>query len=234
MGCLLRTCLILVAGPLFPLADGSGQDAYPVGLRAQYATNRGRHADGLELYQVAYHLAKAASIADLQYLFLNNIGACQLALYRYKEAAQTLLKVRNLANARHNDALLASADGNLAAVYAQADDISVAEVYARESIDAYTRSHTLVQRPRALITLGDILSRQKRYVEGERAYLSAIEEATGFHDWPAILTAWLHYGRVLLDDGRLKDADRSFDIEFWQRLGPEAIFKAAWELVEHA
>ena len=33
---------------------------------------------------------------------------------------------------------------------------------------------------------------------------------------------------------RLKDADRSFDIEFWQRLGPEAIFKAAWELVEHA
>ena len=33
---------------------------------------------------------------------------------------------------------------------------------------------------------------------------------------------------------RLKDADRSFDIEFWQRLGPEAIVKAAWELVEHA
>lgn len=32
----------------------------------------------------------------------------------------------------------------------------------------------------------------------------------------------------------LKDADRSFDIEFWQRLGSEAIFKAAWELVEHA
>ena len=32
----------------------------------------------------------------------------------------------------------------------------------------------------------------------------------------------------------LKDADRSFDIEFWQRLGPEAIFKAAWELVEQA
>lgn len=23
----------------------------------------------------------------------------------------------------------------------------------------------------------------------------------------------------------LKDADRSFDIEFWQRLGPEAIFQ---------
>jgi hypothetical protein len=32
----------------------------------------------------------------------------------------------------------------------------------------------------------------------------------------------------------LKDADRSFDIEFWQRLGTEAIFRAAWELVEQA
>jgi hypothetical protein len=33
---------------------------------------------------------------------------------------------------------------------------------------------------------------------------------------------------------RLQDADRSFDIEFWQRLGPDAISKAAWELVELA
>jgi hypothetical protein len=26
--------------------------------------------------------------------------------------------------------------------------------------------------------------------------------------------------------------DRSFDIEFWQELGDEAIFSAAWEMVE--
>ena len=30
---------------------------------------------------------------------------------------------------------------------------------------------------------------------------------------------------------RLEDADRSFDIEFWQKLGDEAIFAAAWEMV---
>ena len=29
-------------------------------------------------------------------------------------------------------------------------------------------------------------------------------------------------------------ADRSFDIEFWQEQGDEAIFAAAWELVELA
>jgi hypothetical protein len=32
--------------------------------------------------------------------------------------------------------------------------------------------------------------------------------------------------------GRLEDIDRSFDIEFWQRQGDAAIFRAAWELVE--
>lgn len=30
---------------------------------------------------------------------------------------------------------------------------------------------------------------------------------------------------------RIKDAGRDFDVEFWQRLGTEAIFDAAWELV---
>ena len=30
---------------------------------------------------------------------------------------------------------------------------------------------------------------------------------------------------------RLKGDDRSFDIEFWQQAGPEAIFAAAWQMV---
>lgn len=33
---------------------------------------------------------------------------------------------------------------------------------------------------------------------------------------------------------RAEDADRSFDIEFWQRQGDEAIFAAAWDMVVFA
>ena len=34
--------------------------------------------------------------------------------------------------------------------------------------------------------------------------------------------------------GRLEDKDRSFDVEYWQRQGSNAIFAAAWEMVvEH-
>lgn len=31
---------------------------------------------------------------------------------------------------------------------------------------------------------------------------------------------------------RVEDAGRSFDIEYWQRQGDAAIYRAAWELVE--
>lgn len=34
--------------------------------------------------------------------------------------------------------------------------------------------------------------------------------------------------------GKVSESDRSFDIEFWQRQGPEAIFAAAWEMVLEA
>jgi len=34
--------------------------------------------------------------------------------------------------------------------------------------------------------------------------------------------------------GRLRDMDRSFDIAYWQRLGPQAIFEAAWQMVVEA
>jgi hypothetical protein len=34
--------------------------------------------------------------------------------------------------------------------------------------------------------------------------------------------------------GRLPDMDRSFDIAYWQRLGPAAIFEAAWQMAVDA
>ena len=36
---------------------------------------------------------------------------------------------------------------------------------------------------------------------------------------------------VMERKGRIQDLDRSFDLEYWQRLGPEAIFSAAWQMV---
>jgi hypothetical protein len=34
--------------------------------------------------------------------------------------------------------------------------------------------------------------------------------------------------------GKLSEMDRSFDIAYWQRLGPAAIFEAAWQMIVEA
>ncbi len=34
--------------------------------------------------------------------------------------------------------------------------------------------------------------------------------------------------------GKVSESDRTFDVEFWQRQGSNAIFAAAWEMVEEA
>jgi len=39
---------------------------------------------------------------------------------------------------------------------------------------------------------------------------------------------------VMERKGRIEELDRSFDIAYWQRLGSQAIFSAAWEMVLQA
>ncbi len=34
--------------------------------------------------------------------------------------------------------------------------------------------------------------------------------------------------------GKVSESDRSFDVEYWQRQGSNAIFSAAWEMVVEA
>ena len=44
---------------------------------------------------------------------------------------------------------------------------------------------------------------------------------------PALVDAVERYGRI-------EEMDRSFDVAYWQKMGPAAIFEAAWELVVEA
>ncbi len=196
---------------VFALTDGSGQDGRFYGRRADHEfLSTGRTEEALKLYQQAYRAAVAANEPVYQYRFLNNIGACQLTLFRYSEAEQTLLQVRRMAEAAYDDQVIGSADGNLAGVYRQMDDLSAAEIYARESLQAYSRTGKVEQRARAMMTLADILSREKFSAEGEHFFQAGIDAATGAQDWASASAGWLHYGRILREDGRLDTAERAF------------------------
>jgi CHAT domain-containing protein len=196
---------------VFTLTDGSGQDARFYGRRADHEfLSTGRTEDALKLYQRAYRAAVAASDTVFQYRFLNNIGACQLTLFRFSEAEQSLLNVRKMAEAAHDDQAVGSADGNLAGVYRQMDDLPAAEIYARESLREYSRTGKGAQRARAMMTLADILSREKLSQEGEHFFRAGIDAAIGAEDWASASAGWLHYGRVLLEEGRFDESERAF------------------------
>jgi len=211
MRILPSTSLVFVGLLVFPLADGSGQDARFYGRRADHEfLTAGRTLDALELYKEAYRAAVSASDPVFQYRFLNNIGACQLTLFRYNDAQQTLLKVRTLAGRARDYAVLGSVDANLAAVSAQMDDLSAAEMYARESLQYYSRTSKLDQRAQALMTLADILSRKRLTSEAEDNFRDGIAAATRSVDLAMASVGWLHYGIVLMEAGRLDEADRAF------------------------
>jgi CHAT domain-containing protein len=193
------------------LTDKSGQDARFFARQAdQKALNAGQLSEALKLYRKARHISQASSDLALQYRLLNNIGACQLALFRFQDAEQTLLEVRGIAKRSHDDALLGGADSNLAGVYAQMNNLAAAEVYARESVEIHSRTGKLEHRARALLTLAEILSRPKLTREGEDLFRDGIASATRSLDLASASAGWLHYGRVLMDGGRLQEAGRAF------------------------
>jgi CHAT domain-containing protein len=204
---------VVPAGLLFfGLPDSSGQDARVEAHRAQIEIDNGGAQRALGLFELAYRMAEVNSAGGLRLSLLNNVGASQLTLFRYRDAAQTLLEVRREAKAAHNDAVLGDADGNLAAMYAHLDDLPTAEMYAREAVKACWLTRQAWELQKFLVTLGDILSHRKMFREGEGYFLQAVRVASAIHDRGYEESAWLYYGMALSENGRLEDASRAFEM----------------------
>jgi CHAT domain-containing protein/tetratricopeptide (TPR) repeat protein len=204
--------LVLAGLLVFGMADRSGQDARVEGHRAQIEIDNGRARQAISLYQLAYRMAAHSSDGNLRLSLLNNIAASQLTLFRYRDAEQTLLEARRAAQAAHNDAVLGSVDGNLAAMYAHLDDLPAAEMHAREAIKACSRTRQTWELQKVLLTLGDILSHRNLFDEGERYFIFGIRVASALHDRGYEVSAWTYYGMALSENGRLDDASRAFEM----------------------
>ena len=206
-----RAVTYIVFAALLTLIDDSGQDAILFGRRGDFEFGRGRISEGLKWYQTAYRFATLATPnAALQGRFLNNIGACQLILFRYNDSAQTLLRARHLAQNVKDYGLMGSTDANLASVYVQMDNLPAAEMSALSSLQAYSRTSKPKEVARAQTTLADILSREHFFKKGEQLFLEAIRTATRLEDRRLASSIWLHYGTTLSNNGQLDDADRAF------------------------
>jgi len=179
------TAIVAAAIFICPLYDKSGQDARACGQRARYEMNAGRLREALALYRKALQQADASGVDDLRLRYLNNIAACELRLFRFKDAQKTLIEARRIGFETNNIEMIAAVDGNLATLSLQTSDFSTAEMYARESVDVYSKAFMPEQRMRALTILADVLSLRGVTQEAETNYRTAI--ATG---WSSCCLPW--------------------------------------------
>ena len=63
------------------------------------------------------------------------------------------------------------------------DDLAAGEMYARESLQVYSRSARRDLRVRASMTLADILSRENLTLDGDQLYRQGIVDAEASKEW---------------------------------------------------
>ena len=211
----LRFAGSLVLGMLaFPYLDQSGQDARHLARKGDFAMAHGDVPAALVLFEGARAFASRTGDATSERRILNNVGACELALFKYEAAAATLLKVRESCMRARDYPILASSSGNLAALFTQTDNLPAAELYARESLEAYSHAHSPLSCYSQL-SLANILSRRpmsERQIldpESEKYFRDVIEAAVRDGEWLAVSEGWLHYGRRLMEADRFTEADHA-------------------------
>jgi CHAT domain-containing protein len=198
----------------FPYLDQSGQDARLLARKGDFAIAHGDVPGAFALFEQARAFASRTGDATSERRILNNVGACQLALFKYEDAAGTLLKVRESCKRARDYPILASSSGNLAALFTQTDNLPAAELYARESLEAYSHAHSLLSYY-AQLSLANILSRRQISEhqilgsESEKCFRDVIEAAVRDGEWRPVSEGWLYYGRRLKEADRFAEADHA-------------------------
>jgi CHAT domain-containing protein len=199
----------------FPYLDQSGQDARLLARKGDFSLAHGDVPGALALFERARAFAGRTGDATSERRILNDVGACELALFKYDAAAATLLKLRESSKRARDYPVLAGSNANLAALFTQTDNLAAAEFYARESLEAYSHAHSpLSYYPQ--LSLANILSRRpmsERQIldpQSEKYFRDVIEAATRDGEWRAVSEGWLYYGRRLMEADRFAEADHAF------------------------
>ncbi len=178
----------------------------------------GRFAEALETFSRAARLAHQASDIDREAKALLRVGVCEIRLFQYRAALETLGTVRQLALQANDNLLGGAAAGNLSTIYTQLGDLALA------SRNADTSVRLLEQCPRkellatALLNEASLQLRRGEVRAGMQSSDHAITVAqeTGL---PAVeAMAWDLRGISLLLAGDTSRASDALDKAYSARL----------------
>lgn len=159
-----------------------------------------------KLYVQAYRLALSAKSREGSGKALLGLGACQLQLFRYNSALDSLLKARRLARDCSDKKLMGAATLNLSSLYFQVHDLVAAEDAASDAVNLLQTSGPADLFAKALINHGSIELEMGRLEAGKKQIQRALSVATQTSNLELESLAWEYLGESSLNAEKLVDA----------------------------
>lgn len=141
--------------------------------------------------------------------FTGNLGSCRFALHRYREALQSYLEARTLAESVRDNATAGSLDLNISSLYAQLGQMDAATNAIDGAMARLTGPDRLKRLPALLTSLAALDADQERIPQALDLYRRAIAAAARAGDQDAYSLACNDLGYVYLEHGRFRLAENA-------------------------
>jgi tetratricopeptide (TPR) repeat protein len=165
--------------------------------------------DAAALFQQGYRDALHAGELRIAARFLNNLGGCQFALHRYREALQTYLEALKLAEGSHDNATAGKLDFNISSLYSHLGQIDAATEAIGRATARLSGPERLAQLPKLLTYMAGLQAEQERIPQALDLYRQAITAADRAGDAEMYALAWNDLGYVYLEHERFPQAEQA-------------------------
>ena len=191
----------------------------------------GKYLEATLRYREAARQAEQAGEMYFARRFLNNLGACQMALFQYRDALNTLEHVRVISENSGDPHLLAGLNINISSLFLQLGNVASAAAAAERGIAYVPSGANSSERATLSLQLARVRARQNDLPAAERLFGQAIDAAYESLDPATAAGAWEYLGSEYLSAGRLEDADRALTEAFRLRtLFRLSHLTASWHL----
>lgn len=140
-------------------------------------------------------------------LFLNNTGAANTQLFRFRDAAKAYTEARTLARSQQMRDKLAAIAVNLASLYFQMNQLDAANEAAEEGLALPPATPSV--RPQLLLLLGMLQLEQGNCGRATAILQQAVEAAAGQENRSGEAQAWNELGNAYVECKQLDAAERA-------------------------
>jgi CHAT domain-containing protein/tetratricopeptide (TPR) repeat protein len=176
---------------------------------AQQLLRQGLYAAAGEKFQAAWRESIRAGDEENAIVFLNNLGACHAAAFRYRESMAAYTAAQALARKNQDWEMAGVLEGNLAALYAQMGEVDSALRAAESGLALLRRAPASAYRPQLLCVLARLQALSGQLDSALRLYSEAIQEADRRGDSSTQAQAWNRVGHDLLRAGQIEGAEQA-------------------------